>query len=179
MQIEFSQRQNQNQSQKMKQTQTMRLSQKQIQSLNLLAMGREELVSEINRFAQKNPALEINASESSDADTELSFVSKSNKFDSFSDYEKYSSSTSRFSSEMSDNFQSALESSVDSRESLSDHLLHQLNSMDISEEKNIFCTKLIENLMSIRKQNHQIRYILTTSLEETVLLRALIHRIKT
>ncbi|MBR4374970.1 MAG: RNA polymerase factor sigma-54 [Treponema sp.] len=146
MQIEFSQRQNQNQSQKMKQTQTMRLSQKQIQSLNLLAMGREELVSEINRFAQKNPALEINVSESSDADTELSFVSKSNKFDSFSDYEKYSSSTSRFSSEMSDNFQSALESSVDSRESLSDHLLHQLNSMDISEEKNIFCTKLIENL---------------------------------
>ena len=52
MQI-FSQRQ------RISQTQTQRMGQRQIQSLNLLAMGADDLREEIYAQAEKNPALEI------------------------------------------------------------------------------------------------------------------------
>ena len=124
----------------MAQTQTMRLNQRQIQSLRLLSLGTEELVEEIGRFSERNPALEVEGAESA-GDVG---VEKSHGFDGFSDYEKYSSSSGR--DDESDMFQAALESNADDRETLSEHLLHQLLSMNISEEKREYCRRLIENL---------------------------------
>ena len=143
MQMGFSQRQNQNQSQKMAQTQTMRLNQRQIQSLKLLSLASADLVEEIAKFSDRNPALEVEEPGFSSAQAESKLLSRKDRFDGFSDYERYSSSGR---DDESDAFQAALESNADDRETLSDHLLHQLNSMNISESKVEYCKKLIENL---------------------------------
>lgn len=137
--MNFSLVQRQSQTQKMKMSQTMKLNQSQIQSLNILSLGSDELREEIYKFAEKNPALEVE-------EKKFDFEKKEkNNFDGFSDYEKYSSVNS--DSEMaSDNFQKALESNQDNRENLHDFLLHQLNSLTLSKTENEFCTKLIQNL---------------------------------
>ena len=130
-------------SQTMAQAQVQKMSQTQIMSLNLLAMSSADLRNEIYAHAEKNPALEIvrDKLESgvSSSRTEISASSR------FSDNTHYGTANSAGSA-ASDNFQAALESNADEREPLTDHLLHQLNAMHLSDDERDLCTKLIYNL---------------------------------
>ncbi|MBQ4379141.1 MAG: RNA polymerase factor sigma-54 [Treponema sp.] len=130
-------------SQNMSQSQVQKMSQTQIMSLNMLAMSGADLREEIYSYAAKNPALEIKSDRLeagvSSSRTEFSNSSR------FSDNTRYGSVSA--SGELaSDNFQAALENASDERESLSDHLEHQLNAMNIPDEEKSMCRKLIFNL---------------------------------
>ena len=138
-QMSFQQRTSQN----MAQTQVQKMSQTQIMSLNLLAMSSADLRKEIYAQAGKNPALEIvRDSMESGVSSSRREVSASSRF---SDNTRYGSASASGSA-ASDNFQAALESTSDEREPLTDHLEHQLNAMNISEEEKALCLKLIYNL---------------------------------
>lgn len=130
-------------SQTMSQAQVQKMSQAQIMSLNLLAMSSAELRDEIYAHAEKNPALEIARdpleSGVSSSRTEIPAPSR------FSDNTRFGS-VSAGGAAASDSFQAALESNADERETLSDHLLHQLNAMNIPDDEKSLCTKLIYNL---------------------------------
>ena len=130
-------------SQNMAQAQVQRMSQAQIMSLNMLAMSSADLRNEIYSFAEKHPALEI-VRDSLESGVSSSHQQLSNSL-RFSDNTHYGSSSAS-ALEASDNFQSALESNADDRESLSDHLEHQLNSMNLSADEKELCLKLIYNL---------------------------------
>lgn len=112
-------------------------------SLNLLSMSSTELRNEIYSFAEKHPALEIvrDSLESGVSSSRTQIANNSR----FSDNTHYGTSSSSGSA-ASDNFQAALESNADDREPLTDHLLHQLNSMHISDDEKSLCEKLIYNL---------------------------------
>ncbi len=129
--------QNTVQSQKMYQSQ--RLNQKQIMSLNLLSMNYADLREEIYSFAEKNPALEI-----LDDDYENGITSASARTN-FSDGLKYGR-PGKEGELASDNFQQALENQTDQRETLSEHLLLQLNSMKLTKNEYSLGEKLINNL---------------------------------
>ena len=116
-------------SQTMSQSQVQKMSQTQIMSLNMLAMSGMDLRNEIYSYAAKNPALEIK-SDSLESGVSSSKNEISNTL-RFSDNTRYGTSTAS-SQAASDNFQAALESQSDERESLCDHLEHQLNAMNIS-----------------------------------------------
>ena len=130
-------------SQNMAQVQSQKMSQAQIMSLNLLSMSSADLREEIYAQAAKNPALEIKSdlleSGVSSSKTEVSASSR------FSDNTRYGTDSAR-GREASDNFQSALESNADNREVLSDHLLHQLNAINLTADEKALCEKLIYNL---------------------------------
>ena len=111
------------QNQKQVQKQIQRLSQVQITALNYLAMGNEDLREAIYRAAGENPAIEIVRE---------------------ADNNRYSSHYAN--SQASDSYQQILENQEDYGETLQAHLLHQLNSMKISDEENDLCTRLIYNL---------------------------------
>ena len=123
-----------------KMQQKMRLSQRQIQSLKILSLSAEDLRAEIYRFAERNPALEVD--EKKDELTDK-IIGRKNDFDGFSDYERYSRTSS---DEESDRFQAALESNADTRMPLDEHLERQINSMRLTEEERHFCVKIVENL---------------------------------
>ncbi len=123
--------------QKQVQKQIQRLSQVQITALKYLTMGNEALRNEIYRAAGENPAIEI-VSEPWGAFSSGSTADYSEKKDF------YSSSYGHAAS--SDSYQRILENQEDYGETLQSHLLHQLNSMKISDEENELCTRLIYNL---------------------------------
>lgn len=102
------------------------LSQKQLQSLSVLSLSSQELYDRLDKFAQENPAFTL---------TKLHRTST-----------KTSSSVSRSGQESSDNFQSVLESRADTRESLTHHLMTQLNSMNLTESEAAFGTTIIHHL---------------------------------
>ena len=130
-------------SQNMAQVQSQKMSQTQIMSLNLLAMSSSDLRTEIYAQAAKNPALEIKSdSLESGVSSSRSEIAPSSRF---SDNTRYGSSSAS-GEQASDNFQAALESNADEREPLTDHLLHQLNAMHLSDDEKSLCTKLIYNL---------------------------------
>lgn len=108
-----------------KQIQTM--SQKQIMSLKILSLSGQDMRREIEKAVEDNPV--------------LSFKKSLYR----SDYTK-TASTSAEGIEASENFQAALEAKADTRESLQDHLMQQLNLMRISETEKKICEKLIYNL---------------------------------
>ncbi len=112
-------------------------------SLNLLSMSSADLRNEIYSFAEKHPALEIKSDslESGVASSHTQIANNSR----FSDNTHYGTASANGSA-ASDNFQAALESNADEREPLTDHLLHQLNSMNLSEDEKSLCEKLIYNL---------------------------------
>ena len=114
---------------KQSQKQNQRLSQVQITALNYLAMANENLRDEIYRAVSDNPALEIVR------EPVLSNYSQDGMY-----------STSYAGSETSDKYQQMLENQEDNGETLQSHLLHQLNSMKISDEELELATKLIYNL---------------------------------
>lgn len=124
--LDLTQRQGQRQIQK--------LSQLQITALKYLTMGNEDLRAEIYREAGENPAIEIVAD---------SWNSKKG-MESFGQKEEYSSRYNNYAA--SDAYQQILENHEDYGETLQMHLLHQLNSMKISDEENDLCTRLIYNL---------------------------------
>ena len=111
------------------QKQIQKLSQVQIKALNYLAMGNENLRDEIYRAVGDNPALEI---------------VKEPAYTSYQNRESYT--TKYTSSEATDKYQQMLENQEDYGETLQSHLLHQLNSMKISDDDHELCTKLIYNL---------------------------------
>ncbi|MCR5605579.1 MAG: RNA polymerase factor sigma-54 [Treponema sp.] len=125
------------QSQKMAQAQVM--SQRQIMSMNFLAMGTEDLKEKIYDEVAKNPALEIS----------------DNSFDGEFNYNERSKSTiheikkvSASAVQASDDFQKALESSPDTKESLQHHLIHQINMLKLKNDEKELCEDLVYNLDS-------------------------------
>ena len=129
------------QEQRLSQVQVM--SQRQIQSLEILSLGSDELREKIYSEAERNPALEIvNDTQAKEE------IQREHKADSFSDYEHYSP-TSASASEASDKFQAIIESAADERETLQDHFLSELNLLDLPDEKTReYCTLIIGNLDS-------------------------------
>ncbi len=115
--------------QKNVQIQTMKLSQQQIMAMNLIAMGSLELREEILEKVDENPALEIK---------EDKFLGNTNFV--------HTGKTSRASEEASEKYQNMLESAPDETETLQEHLLHQLNMINLPENEHRICKKLIENL---------------------------------
>ncbi len=115
--------------QKNVQIQTMKLSQQQIMAMNLIAMGSLELREEILKKVDENPALEIK---------EDKFLGNTNSV--------HTGKTSRAGEEAAEKYQNMLESAPDETETLQEHLLHQLNMMNLPENEHRICKKLIENL---------------------------------
>ncbi|MGN0728669.1 RNA polymerase factor sigma-54 [Treponema sp.] len=115
--------------QRQRASQIQRICQKQIQALKFLAMDSKNLTEEIYKAAEENPALVITKNRSSWDRTKTAVPTASGMA-------------------ASENFQAALESKADERESLQDHLLGQLNSMRLSETEKSLCEKLIFNLDS-------------------------------
>lgn len=119
------------------------MSQTQIMSLKLLNMSNSELRSAIYEKAAKNPALVVTADSFQDGEKNAkTSVQNENRF---SDNTHYGKATAA-GIQASDNFQAALENREDFREPLPDHLLHQLNSMNLPENESELCEKLIYNL---------------------------------
>lgn len=131
----YNQSFSQNQSQK--QQQTFKMSQQQIQAVTFLEMGISDLREEIYKFAAENPALEIVGTK------------KTRKDESFESYnynnENYGNS-SRSGRDSSEAYQRALESREDKTETLQAHLMHQLNSINLSGDEYELSQKLIYNL---------------------------------
>lgn len=104
--------------QKQSQKQVQKFSQVQIQGMNFLEMNSLDLRDEIFKAANENPVLKI--------------VS-----------DKFAKSKS---SEASDKYQQALEAKEAYGETLQEHLLHQLYSINLSEDEKELSEKLIYNL---------------------------------
>ena len=113
-----------NQTQVQSQKQVQRLSQNLVYGLTMLQMPTKELRSEIFRVVNENPALEIVrdpvAKSSSTWEGETQYKSK--------------------------DYQALLENREDNRETLQQHLMHQLNSMRLSPDEYDLSQKLIYNL---------------------------------
>ena len=115
--------------QKNVQIQTMKLSQQQIMAMNLIAMGSLELREEILEKVDENPALEIK---------EDKFLGNTNSV--------HTGKTSRAGEEAAEKYQNMLESAPDETETLQEHLLNQLNMINLPENEHRICKQLIENL---------------------------------
>lgn len=116
------------------------MGQRQIQSLNLLAMGADDLREEIYAQAEKNPALEIE-----DDDFESGVKNVRLKTSLASDYLRVGNASAT-GEEKSRAFQEVLESRPDERRTLFDHLMEQLSVLRIPPEENALCKKIIGNL---------------------------------
>ena len=124
------------------QRQVQRMSQQQIMSLKLLAMGSLDLREAIYSHAAENPALEIVR------DALASGVGSARTATArFSDNTRYGSATTA-GTVASDNFQAALESAEDSRETLQEHLEHQFNTKTRTQDEEALGLALIRNLDS-------------------------------
>lgn len=126
--------------QRASQVQVQRMTQKQIQALNMLAMSSQDLRDEIYKAAEENPALEVVRDPVSDGAENIRKVSKGPV-----DYTHLSSSSAS-GEEKAEHFQQMLESEPDTRETLQEHLLFQLNVMHLTENEREVCKKLIHNL---------------------------------
>ncbi len=127
------------QQQRLSQVQSQVMSQQQIMTLKLLAMGSQDLRDEIYSQLEDNPALVLVKDPFSDG---VSSVRKRT-------HETSQVHTSRVSAAgqlEADTYQQMLESSPDNRETLQEHLMHQLNMVNISQKEFELCKKLIENL---------------------------------
>ncbi|MCR5218639.1 RNA polymerase factor sigma-54 [Treponema sp.] len=111
-------------SQQLKQQQI--LSQKQIQSLKILSLSAEDLEREMYREAEENPALIIKNFRNSEI--------------------RSSSRITSASRQASDVNLKVLESKADLRESLQDHLMSQINMMQLSESEHELAFQLIHHL---------------------------------
>lgn len=117
------------------QKQIQKLSQVQITALKYLSMGNENLRHEIYKAASENPAIEI---------VKESYSDSFDRGKNFRTGENYSSSYG--SSADADKYQQLLENQENYGESLQSHLLHQLNSMNLSKDETVLCRRLIYNL---------------------------------
>src|SRR5574344_602792 len=126
--------------QRQTQTQSQVMSQKQIQSLELLSLGAEDLRAAVYKAAEENPALVITKDPLSQG-TDVARISKGPI-----DYTHVASTTTAAAREASDNFQTALESHEDDRASLKEHLLMQYHVLHLSKAELSLGEKLIHNL---------------------------------
>lgn len=124
--------------QTLKQSQLQVMSQKQIQAMNLLAMGSTDLREEIYRQAAENPALEVRELGSS--------LSKKKTGSNRTDTTRITGNVSQTAQEASNSYQQALESKQEFRKSLKENLLSQLHMEDLSKEEMDLGEKLIYNL---------------------------------
>lgn len=129
------------QQQRASQIQAQRMSQKQIQSLNLLSMPAADLREEILSQAENNPALEI-VSDSFESGL------KSARYKLSPDGNARVGSASSAGEEKSNAFQEILESRPDERKSLFSHLSEQLGMLSLDEARKALCQKIIGNLDS-------------------------------
>lgn len=129
----------QNQKQSQKQQQTFKMSQLQIQAVKFLEMGTADLRAEIYKFAAENPAVEI----ASDVNKFEKNENRQNSRQSNRDRPEIRSSGGM---ELANQFQQAMENQEDDFESLQSHLMHQLNSMNLSGDEYELSQKLIYNL---------------------------------
>lgn len=127
------------QTQKQTQVQTQKLNQQQLLSVKMLAMSSSDLRREIYDTVAKNPALVISNDSTQEGIKDVRIPDKS-----YSNIKV--SSVSKAAQLASDNFQSALESSPDTRETLCDHLEHQFMSVNHSEAEEKIGLALIHNL---------------------------------
>ena len=119
------------------QVQRQVLSQKQIQSLKLLAMSGEDLNAEIRKAVNENPALEIVRNDGANSDVPRTSLPYDNTRTSYA---------SAAGAEAAQKFQDAYENAADTRETLQEHLLFQLNVMKLSPDEKALGKALIENL---------------------------------
>ena len=124
--------------QTLSQSQIQTMSQKQIQALNMLAMGTSDLVTEIYREAEQNPALEVQGNE-----TAVKLLKRKSQNTGLL---KTSSFVSLSSKQASDAFSKALESAEDLRETLQEHLLKQLRVEHLKKNEEELGERLIYNL---------------------------------
>ena len=129
------------QQQKATQIQAQRMSQKQIQSLNLLSMNAADLREEIFKQLEKNPALEIVS------DNFESGV-KSARYKNLPGENIRTGVASSLGEQKSEAFQEILESRPDERKSLFLHLTEQINMLTLDQAKKRLCKKIIANLDS-------------------------------
>ena len=108
-----------------KQRQLQKISQRQIYALKLLSMNSSDLASEIYKEVSENPALEITYDPN---------------FEQKTFFGRESDGIS------SENLQQMLENTQTHSETLQEHLLHQLNSMNLSFDEIELSKKLIYNL---------------------------------
>ena len=113
------------------QKQVQKLSQVQIQAVNFLAMSNRDLRDEIYKTVAENPALQI-----------VSDPLKSRS----SQKETYSQKSSAAAAESSDANQRALEAMENRGETLQQHLMSQLNLLQLSQDEYELSQKLIYNL---------------------------------
>ncbi|MBQ9495904.1 MAG: RNA polymerase factor sigma-54 [Treponema sp.] len=119
------------------QVQRQILSQKQIQSLALLAMSNQDLHAEIRKVVAENPVLEVVNESVRTATT--SRVSQ--PYDG-----TRTSYATAAGNEASQKFQEAYENAADTRETLQEHLLFQLNMMKLLPDEKALGEALIRNL---------------------------------
>lgn len=124
------------QTQRTSQIQTQIMSQKQILAMKLIGMGSQELRDEIIREAEENPAIEI-------IRDPLAEGASSVRRKTAPAQTVRTGSTGFAGQTESDEFQKMLESSPDERETLQEHLLHQLNMLPLSEKQHELCEKII------------------------------------
>lgn len=115
------------------------MTQQQIMSLKILSLPSVDLREEIYNAVAKNPALDLYD------DSFENGVATAGERSRFSDDIHYGK-PGREGELASDNFQSALENNVDSRESLYSHLEFQIEAMNIPDCERNLCLKLIHNL---------------------------------
>ncbi len=132
--------------QRSSQLQTQKISQRQIQALRILALGNQDLRDEIYRKADENPALEIAGDPTADGG-----LSGARTADAAAGRRQERTETAPAAGggeAQSDQFQQLLESAPDGRETLQDHLMMQLNVMNIPDAERRLCAALISNLDS-------------------------------
>lgn len=106
----------------------------QILTVKMISMNSMDLRDEILNEVENNPALEITFDPMSNVKSEHS--------------ESYSRHSKSGTNEDSDTFQKILENQEDSRETLQEHLLSQLNMLRLPENETEVCRALIQNLDS-------------------------------
>ena len=115
------------QNQRQTQKQVQKLSQNLVYGLKILQMSTNDLRKEIYKTVNLNPALEIVN------DPANQKKNQSEEWEGQSQYKKQ-------------DYQAILEASEDKRESLQEHLMHQLNATKLSPDEYDLCQKLIYNL---------------------------------
>ncbi len=115
------------------------MNQAQIHALKILSMNTDDLREEIANTAKENPVLQID-------DRILEKKFSGSKI-------KNSSTISQSGQKSSDAFQNIMEQKEDTRESLTEHLLHQLHMERLDENEIAVGEKLIYNLDS---QGHHV-----------------------
>lgn len=122
------------------QSQLQVMSQKQIQSLELLSLASVDLREAVYKAAAENPALVITKDSLALGQKNSSSSKRTN------DFTRTTSRTTAAGREASDNFQAALESKADERQSLSEHLLMQFHLLQLNSSEEALGEKLIHNL---------------------------------